>query len=90
MASQDIYVVVCHRVVAFLQVLETSPCRGGATEILSSHYYVSFFSGEDPLKEIQSTPIVFLVAVGPPAPHRLATAPTRYGPASLTLPPPLV
>ena len=34
------------------------------------------------------TPIVFVGAAGLPAPHRLATAPTRHYPASLTPPPP--
>jgi hypothetical protein len=42
------------------------------------------FSGEDPLEASRSTPIVFLGAAGPPAPLRLAIAPTRHDPASLT------
>jgi len=33
-------------------------------------------------------PIVFVAAAGLPAPRRLATAPTRHYPASLTAPPP--
>jgi hypothetical protein len=89
MASLDIYVVVGHRTVVFLQVLETSPCRGGAAEILSSHYYVSFL-GEGPMEGSQSTPIIFLSAAGLPAPLRFTTAPTRHGPASLTPLPPKV
>jgi hypothetical protein len=83
MASLDIYVVVSHRTIVFLQVLETSPCRGGAAEILSSHYY-------GPLEASRSTPIVFLSAAGLPAPLRLATTLTRHGPASLTPLPPKV
>ena len=31
----EIYMLAGHRVVCFLQVLETSPCRGGAAEILN-------------------------------------------------------
>jgi hypothetical protein len=87
MASLDIYVVVGHRVVVFLQVLETSPRRGSVAEILSSHYYVSF-SGENLLERSRSILIVFLGVAGLPTPRRLATAPTRHGPASLTPPAP--
>jgi hypothetical protein len=35
-----------HRAAVFLQVLETSPCRGGAAEILSSHYDLPFYLQE--------------------------------------------
>jgi hypothetical protein len=38
-----VYVVVGHRAVVFLQVLETSPCRGGAAEIFNLHDYANFF-----------------------------------------------
>jgi hypothetical protein len=31
----DIYVVVGHPTVRFLQVLETSPCKGGSAEIFN-------------------------------------------------------
>jgi hypothetical protein len=31
----DIFVLVSHRVVGFLQVLGTSPCRGGAVKIFN-------------------------------------------------------
>lgn len=33
--------VAGHRVDVLLQVLGTSPCKGGAAEILIGHYYVS-------------------------------------------------
>jgi hypothetical protein len=42
------------------------------------------------LPEKKATLIVFLAVVGLPAPHRLATAPTCHGPASLTPLPPKV
>ncbi|XP_062188935.1 uncharacterized protein LOC133892263 [Phragmites australis] len=39
-------------------------------------------------RSTSATPIAFLAAAGLPALRRLATAPTRHGPASLTPPPP--
>ena len=35
-----VYVVVGHRAVGLLQVVVTSPCRGGAAKIYNWHYYV--------------------------------------------------
>ena len=43
--SSTLYVVVGHRAVGLLQVLVTSPCRGGAAEIYNWHYYIRLLQG---------------------------------------------
>ena len=35
-----VYVVVSHRAIGLLQVLVTSPCKGGAAKIYNWHYYI--------------------------------------------------
>jgi hypothetical protein len=83
MASLDIYLVVGHHVIVFLQILETSPYRRGAAEILSSHYYVSFFqertywSGAGVPRSSFSALRVCLHRVASPL-HRLAMAPLAW------------
>ena len=85
--------VVGHRAVVYLlQVLETSPCRGGAAEISFDPMVFPFDAGEDPVgsqsRSTPATPIVLLAVAGLPAPRRLTTAPARHGLAILTPPPP--
>ena len=73
----------------FLQVLETSLCREVLLKFCIDSFMFLFFAEKSPLERSRSTsvtPIAFLAAVGLPAPRRLATAPTRPGPASLTPP----
>jgi hypothetical protein len=56
--------------------------------LIDSIIFLSFFADKSPLKRSRSTLIVFLGVAGLPAPHRLTTAPTRHGSASLTPPAP--
>ena len=42
-------VVVGHCAIGLLQVLETSPCRGGAAEILFDTIMFPFYAGEEPV-----------------------------------------
>jgi hypothetical protein len=76
--------------VFFLQVVETSPYRRGSAEIFNLYYCVSSFAEKSPSEGTRSTLIVFISAAGLPAQRRLATAPTRHYPASLSPPPPYV
>ena len=87
-----IYVHVGHRAVGFLAgfgnlTVQGRCCQNFVLTVLCFFFFVE----KSPSERSQSTsvtPIAFLAAAGLPAPRRLATAPTRHGPASLTPPPP--
>ena len=87
-----IYVHVSHRAVGFLVGFGNLTVHGrGYRNFVLTVLCFFFFVEKSPSERRQSTsatPITFLAAAGLPAPRRLATAPTRNGPASLTPPPP--
>ena len=88
-----IYVHVGHRAVGFLASFENLTVQGSCCQNFVLIVLCFFFAEKSPSEQSRSTsvtPIAFLAAAGLPAPRRLATAPTRHGPASLTPPPPLV
>ena len=61
------FVIVGLCAIVFLQVLETSPCKGGAAEILNLYCRVSSFAEQDLSEVTRRSPIIFVGVVGLPA-----------------------
>ena len=73
-----VYVLSAIEPTSFLQVLETSPYRGGSAKIFYLYCCFYCFCRAGPVEVTRSTS----------AQRRLATAPTRHCAASLSSPPP--